>query len=342
MTNDSTLGVSELSALVVDALSGNGVSTEDATEVARVLVLADLFGIRTHGIQRVAEYIDRARLGGITSGASIEVERVAPGLARVDGGNGIGPLIGMRALREASAMAREVGIGAVFVRNSNHFGPIMPYCFVAAQDGFASIIGSNATTTIAAWGGSEAKLGNSPFAIGVPRPDGDPVILDVAMSVVARAKIRNAAKAGAAIPDTWATDSTGKPTTDPVAALDGFLLPMGGHKGYGLALMIDMLAGVLSGASYLTRIESWSKDPEKPQNLGHFFVLIDTRALADSTWLAERVGDFVDILHSSTPLDPGQPVRVPGEFEMAEYHRQMRSGVSVDSKDLDALRALVR
>jgi LDH2 family malate/lactate/ureidoglycolate dehydrogenase len=227
-------------------------------------------------------------------------------------------------------LAREFGVGVAFARNSNHFGPIAPYSLIAAEAGFASIIGSNSSTTIAPTGGREAKLGNSPVAFGIPNPGGRPIILDMAVSVVARAKIRDALKRGESIPDTWATDKEGRPTTDPKAALDGFLLPIGGYKGYGLALIVDLFAGLLSGAAYLTRVTSWLEEPEAPQNLGHFFILIDTRHLGPSTWLAERMTDFVGILHATPAADAAKPVLVPGELELDRLERHRRDGVAID------------
>jgi LDH2 family malate/lactate/ureidoglycolate dehydrogenase len=218
-----------------------------------------------------------------------------------------------------------------FARGSNHFGPISPYSLFAAEKGFASIIGSNATTTIAPWGGSDARLGNSPLGFGVPNPGGKPFLLDMAMSVVARAKIRNAFKRGESIPDTWATDTKGVPTTDPKSALDGFLLPIGGHKGYGLALMVDMFAGLLSNAAYLTHVKSWVDAPDEPQNLGHFFILIDTTKLGSPQWLTARMMDFADILHESPAADPTRPVIVPGEIELARMAHQKQNGIVLDS-----------
>ena len=238
------------------------------------------------------------------------------------------------------AMAREQGTGVAFARASNHFGPVSPYNYLAAQEGFASIAGSNATTTIAPTGGAEARLGNSPVGFGVPNPGGDPVILDMAMSVVARAKIRDALKEGRAIPDTWATDREGRPTTDPKAALDGFLQPIGGYKGYGLALIVDLFAGLLSGAAYLTHVESWSDHPEKPQDLGHFFIVIDTRALGAGDWLAERIADFARILRSTPRSDSAVPVRLPGEIELERMARQRAEGIAIDASVIDKLRAI--
>ena len=267
----------ELSRLASGALAGLGLAPADAQDVARILVMGDLFGHGTHGVGRLESYGERIERGAIEPRAAIRVESAAPAIAKVDGGGAIGPLVGMRALDAAMERAREFGIGVALVRNGNHFGAIAPYCYLAAERGFASIIGSNASVTIAPTGGRGERLGNNPLGLGVPRPGGRPIILDMAMSVVARGKIRAALKRGESIPATWATDREGRPTTDPQAALQGFLLPFGGYKGYGLALMVDLFAGLLSGAAYLTHVNSWLDQPGEQGNLGHFH-LIDLRA----------------------------------------------------------------
>lgn len=328
----------ELQALAAAALVGLGLAREDAADAARILVLGDLFGVHTHGVSRIESYGERLDLGGIKARPDIRMERVAPTIAKVDGDNGVGPLVGYRALEAAMAMARESGTGIAFARGSNHFGAVGPYNLIAAEAGFASIIGSNSTTTIAPTGGREARLGNSPLGFGIPNPGGRPIILDMAISVVARAKIRNALKRGESIPATWATDRDGAPTTDPKAALDGFLQPIGGYKGYGLALVVDLFAGLLSGAAYLTHVQSWSDAPGKAQDLGHFFFLIDTRKLGPSSFLAGRVDDFAQILHSTPATDPSRPVLLPGENEMNDLERQRREGIAIDAGVLEALR----
>jgi LDH2 family malate/lactate/ureidoglycolate dehydrogenase len=320
----------ELTELAIRAFRGLGLTHADAADVVRVLVLADLFGLSTHGLSRVESYGDRLMVQGIRAQPKITVESPAPALRLVDGDNGVGPLVGMHALRAAMDAAGQFGIGMAFARGSNHFGPISPYSLIAAQEGFASIIGSNATTTIAPWGGSDARLGNSPLGFGVPNPGGQPFLLDMAMSVVARAKIRNAFKRGQTIPDTWATDDMGRATTDPKAALNGFLQPIGGHKGYGLALMVDIFAGLLSNAAYLTHVKSWVDAPDEPQNLGHFFILINTKVLGSSTWLTERMLDFASILHDSPSAEPGRPVIVPGEIELNKMAQQQVAGITLD------------
>ena len=318
---------SELTQLGIKAFEGLGLSHADAHDVCRVLVMADLFGLSTHGLSRVESYGERLLINGINPRAVIKLERLAPAMFRVDGDNAVGPLVGLRAMEAAMTAATECGIGIAFARGSNHFGPISPYSLMAAEAGFASVIGSNATTTIAPWGGTDARLGNSPLGFGVPNPGGAPFLLDMAMSVVARAKIRTAFKRGQSIPDTWATDKNGLPTSDPAQALDGFLLPIGGHKGYGLALLVDLFAGLLSNAAYLTHVKSWVDAPDEPQNLGHFFIMINTRLLGSATWLTERMNDFAAILHDSPPAASDKPVLVPGEIELAKMKEQRENGI---------------
>lgn len=338
---ETTIPESELLHRATSALHRGGMRQQDAEKTARVLVLADMFGVRTHGISRVAQYLERVRVGGIDARAEVQVARMAPGLSMVDGRNGVGPLVGMHALEAAMQSARDVGIGAAFASGSNHFGPILPYAYLAAQQGFASIIASNATTTIAPWGGKDTRVGNNPMGIGMPNPGGDPILLDIALSVAARAKMRKLLQQGEPLPEGWAADADGKPTTDARKGLEGFLLPMGGHKGYGLAVMVDLLAGLLSGAAYLTHVQAWDKNPEAAQNLGHVFILIDTTKLHSADWMRERMADFGAILRDTPAADPAQPVMAPGDREMALYARSRRDGVTVATADLDALQATI-
>lgn len=342
MTTNKNINVliseSELRSLGRRAFQSLGVNDKDVEDLVDILVMADLFGLSTHGLSRIESYGDRLKIGGINPRPNIKVERLAPAMIGVDGDNGVGPVVGMRALEAAMQAASESGIAVAFAKGSNHFGPISPYSLIAAEKGFASIIGSNATTTIAPWGGSDARLGNSPLGFGVPNPNGNHFLLDMAMSVVARAKIRNALKRGEEIPNTWGTDAKGNPTTDPKSALDGFLLPIGGHKGYGLALMVDLFAGLLSNAGYLTHIKSWQDAPDEPQNLGHFFILIDTKRLGSSEWLSARMMDFANILIESPAADPTKPVIVPGMIELEKLARQRKGGIEMSVETLTLLK----
>ena len=326
---DSLILEADLLKFAASALTRLGMDAEDAGDAARILVYADMFGIHTHGVERILSYGERLKIGGIKARPSIETTPLTPSIVSIDGDNGLGPLVGMRALQAAMTAASSNGLALTLVKGSNHFGPICPYSYIAAQNGFATLIGSNATTTIAPWGGSEAKLGNNPFGFGMPTPGGDPIMLDMAMSVAARAKIRSAAEAGQAIPDSWATDRHGTPTTDPSQALNGFLQPVGGHKGYGLALAVDLIAGLLSGAAYLSHVKSWVDTPEAPQNLGHYFLVIDTARIGPEDWLEARMADFTDILHDTPPANPQAPVQVPGEREMRSFRRAQTHGICI-------------
>ena len=335
---DRMMSEADLLELAATALVGLGMRPGDAEDAAQILVYADMFGISTHGVERILSYGERLRIGGIKAQPAITATQLTPSMISVEGDNGLGPLVGMRALEAAMEAAATNGLTLALVKGSNHFGPICPYSYIAAKRGFATLIGSNATTTIAPWGGSEAKLGNNPFGFGLPNPGGDPIMLDMAMSVVARAKIRNAAKAEQPIPDSWATDLDGNPTTDPAEALNGFLQPVGGHKGYGLALAVDLIAGLLSGAAYLSHVKSWVDTPEEPQNLGHYFLLIDVGRLGSPDWLEARLRDFTTILHDTPPSDPNRPVLVPGEPEMQAFRRAGHHGIELSAELVSALR----
>jgi len=314
-----------------------GVPADDARLCADLLVMADLFGLTTHGLSRLESYGERLRIGGINPKPAIQIERAANAVIKVDGDNGLGPVVGMRTLQATMDAAREHGVAVGFARGSNHFGPISPYLYEAAQAGFVSLVCSNATTTIAPWGGSDARLGNNPLGFGAPGDDGNHFMLDMAISVAARAKIRSALRDGTSIPETWATDAKGNPTTDPAKALEGFLQPMGGYKGYGLALMVDLLAGVMSDAAYLTHVKSWVDAPDEPQNLGHFFLLIDAKVLGPNGWLLSRMKDFMMILHASESANPDRPVLVPGEIELGRMRDRLRDGIDVDAAVLGLL-----
>ncbi len=339
---DSTIPESTLLPLATQALLKGGLREPDAEAAARILVLGDLFGLRTHGISRIPQYLSRVPLGGINPKADITVTTPAPALALVDAANGIGPVAGMAGLDAALEGARHAGIGAALVRGSNHFGPIMPYAYIAAEQGFATIIASNATTTIAPWGGRGTRLGNNPIGLGVPDPAGNHVILDMALSVAARAKIRQHAARNEPIPPDWATDAEGRPTTDAAAALKGFLQPVGGHKGYGLAVLVDLFAGLLSGAAYLTHVKAWDKQPEIAQDLGHLFIALDCAKLGTPDWLRDRMADFSAIIHATPPADPARPVLLPGEREMALLRQQREHGIRVAAADLAKLHQLAQ
>lgn len=340
MTETVTFAADDLRRIAVAALTAAGARQRHAEWTADILVEGDLMGLGTHGVLRLLLYCERLRLGGIDGAAEIAAERRAPGLALVEGANGLGPAVAMTALETAVGMAAETGIAYVGCRNSNHLGALAPYGLKACLQGYALIAGTNASTTIAPWGGREARLGNNPLSIAAPCPEPPHFLLDMAMSVAARGKIRKARDEGERIPEGWAVDAEGKPTTDPVAALAGFLLPFGAHKGSGLSQAVDLLSGVLSGARFLTDITAWTDFPEKPSGTGHFFLLIDPKRLLGAEPYDAAIGRFRALVRDTPPADAAQPVQLPGEREQQRRAEALEKGVALPADLMAKIEAL--
>jgi len=337
-----TVEVGALEALCTDVLRAAGASAAHAQACVKILVDAELMGISTHGAVRVPDYARRLRSGGIDVKAEPKLERRAPSLARVDGANAVGPAVGLFALEAATGMARETGIAYVGCRASNHFGAIAPYARLACDAGFAMIAGTNASTTMPPAGGKALRLGNNPLCIAAPGAAGAHFILDMAMSVAARGKIRAALKAGRPIPEGWASDQDGRPTTDPAAALAGFLLPFGAHKGSGLSMAVDLLSGVLPGARFLTDVVTWVDNATEPQGTGHFFLLLDPARLTGREAYAAAMARFRELIKQTPAADPCAPVLLPGERELARRARALAHGVELPAALMEELRAARR
>jgi LDH2 family malate/lactate/ureidoglycolate dehydrogenase len=334
LTRDALLPIAEA------ALVKAGAQPAHAAYCADVLVEGDLMGLGTHGVLRLLSYCERLRLGGVNGAAEIRVEPKAPALALVEGDNGLGPAIAMTALEAGFKLVAETGLAHVGCRNSNHLGALAPYGLKACARGLVLICATNASTTIAPWGGKEARQGNNPLSIAAPAPQGPHFLLDMAMSVAARGKIRKALSEGSPIPEGWAVDAQGRPTTDPAAALDGFLLSFGAHKGSGLSQAVDLLAGVISGARFLTDISSWSDNPERPSGTGHFFLLIDPQRLLGAEAYHAAMDRFSRVIRSTPPADPAQPVQLPGEREQALRTRALAEGIQLPRDLMTRIQAL--
>lgn len=340
MSRTVTIPVDSVSRLSVDLFVSLGLSEADAAAAVWPLIDGELMGIATHGLIRVPGYAKRLRLGGIDAKGKIVVERRAPSLALVDGGNATGTAVAARALDAAFEMAAETGIAYVGCRHSNHCGAMIPYGLKAAEAGYVFMGGTNASTTMPPWGGAEARIGNNPLCVAAPITDGAHFLLDMAMSVAARGKIRAAKAAGGKIPADWAVDDQGRPTTDPAAALKGFLSPMGAHKGSGLSLAIDILCGALTGGQFLSGISSWMDNPQLPSKLGHFFILLDPGRLIGKQAFAEAMARFADIVLTTPPADPARPVILPGQVEQQRRRQAIADGMILPKPLIDEIKAL--
>lgn len=332
----------DLCLVVTDAFRATGMRSDMAEDAAQMLVTAEMMGIGTHGLARVEAYVARLRDGGANPDADPAITVPAPALRHVDGQNGLGAAVAIRATRAAMEAARDVGVGAAFCRSSTHLGALAPQLLHAAEAGFAAIFTTNTAPMIPPKGGHQPVIGNAPLGIAVPDAGGEHVILDMAMSVVARSKVRQAAAKGVAIPDSWATDERGQPTTDAATAMKGMMQAIGGGKGATLALTLDLLAGGLSGAAMLSEIPNANVDSRAVANVGHMFIAIDAEKLIAPQALAQRLDDARDLIRSSTASDdPLDAPRLPGARALASLRKARETGIVVDPAMLARLKALV-
>lgn len=329
MPDDNTVRVPPAWAeeLAVEILVSAGVARHHAATTAAQLVLADLRGVDTHGLMRLPNYIERMRDGSLQPDVEPRVETETAGSATIDGRHGLGQVVSHAAMSLAIAKARETGVGAVTAKNSSHFGAAAGYPLLATEHGCLGIATTNAWPLLPAVGGAARRVGNNPLAIAAPSRLGYPIVLDIAMSHVAAGKLRIAAAGDNVIPPDWAFDATGEPTTDAHAALfgGGFLRPMGDHKGFGLAMMMDILAGVLSGAGFGPSVTGL--DEPGYLHVGHFFLALDIAAFMDVEEFLDRMEAFTEHIHSSPTRQGVERVLVPGQLEAETTEQHRRTGV---------------
>ncbi|MBX5439899.1 MAG: Ldh family oxidoreductase [Solirubrobacteraceae bacterium] len=327
-----------LTAGLTRVFAAAGLSDRAAATVAEALVDADLRGIPSHGAMLTPMYVDRLRRGSVTTAERAEVVVDAGAVAVLDAGHAMGVLTGDQAMALAVAKAHELGAGAVVVRRAFHFGAAARFARAAALDGCIGIAAANTRPLMPAPGGAQPVVGNNPLAIGVPRAGGEPVVLDMALSEAALGKIRLAAQEGREIPPTWATDADGRPTTDPEAAVAGMLLPAAGHKGYGLALMIDVLTGVLSGGAFGAAVQGLYADTATPNDCAHCFLALDPArfGLAPDAFASRAEELFAQVTGGRRA--PGvERLLLPGQLEAERHREASASGVAVDRSVLEAL-----
>lgn len=317
-----------------------GVPAADAVTVADSLVEADLRGVASHGTTRIGIYVERLQAGAVNPRPKVSVVRETPTTVLLDGDNGLGAAVGVRAMDEAIRRATAYGTAWVSVRNSNHFGAAAFYVQRAVAARCVGLALTNAPATMALWGGRTPFLGTNPFAVGVPAGSERPIIVDMATSVAARGKIILAAKKGEAIPPGLAVDVEGRPTTNAQAALDGAVLPFAAHKGYGIALLIEMLSGILAGATVAPHVGNLYDNPSGVQNLGHGFGAIRVEALAPSDEFAGRMDALIrEVRESPRGLGVGR-IYLPGEIEFELADRNRREGVPLAPPTVKELREL--
>src|SRR5437870_7865426 len=314
-----------LTSVVADIFTACGIAVADAQIVAADLVAADLEGIASHGVMLVPMYVERIINGSVSRRSAGEVVSDRAGAIIIDAGNALGQLTSRQAVKLAVARAREIGLAAVAVRNGFHFGTAGRYARMMAQENCVGIVLSNTRPLMPAPGGAEAIAGNNPIAIALPSTGSFPVEADMALSATAMGKIRLAAAAGQRIPEDWAVDSQGRPTTDPATAIKGMLLPAAGPKGFGLAFVIDLLCGGLSDGGVGADVRPLYGDPAEPYRCAHFFLAIHAGHFLVGERLAERARDQAMRVRSSKRSAGVDRVYAPGELVWAT--RQASEGV---------------
>jgi LDH2 family malate/lactate/ureidoglycolate dehydrogenase len=317
-----------------------GLPEADAALVTDALVSADLRGVDSHGVTRVPIYVKRLRLGLIEPRPSIRLAGDHGAVAVLDGGNGMGQVVASRAIEEAIRRASQHGVGLVGVRNSNHFGMAAYFAMQTLEHDMVGVALSNAPATMAPLGGARPYLGTNPLAIAVPAGDEPPIVLDMAMSTVARGKIILAAQEGVPIPEGWAVDSDGEPTTDPGKALEGMVEPMGGAKGYGLATMVEVLAGVLVGAAFGPHIGALYDNLTSPQRLGHLLAAIDVQRFDAADRFKERMDRLIQEIRAVPRARHVERIYLPGEIEWLTEQRRRQEGIELHQQTIRALEAV--
>ena len=320
-----------------DVFTATGVDPRDARSVAEALVEADARGIGSHGLMLVPMYVDRLLAGSVSTASEAATVLDLAAVAVLDAGNALGVLTGDQAMALAMQKARQFGVGVVTVRHAFHFGGAFRFVQAAMDAGCIGIAAANTRPLMPAPGGATPVVGNNPLAVGVPGPD--PILVDMALSEAALGKIRLAASDGRSIPATWATDADGIPTTDPEAALAGLLLPTGGPKGYGLALVVDVLSGVLSGGAFGADVKGLYADVSLPNDCSHVFIALDPAVFGTGDDFAARTEDLARQVRASRLAPDVEAVLLPGQRERENAEIAREKGVAVSAAVLDALRS---
>lgn len=342
--DDRVVDADALAAFARELFARVGLPAEDAALVAESLVLADLRGMQSHGVLRIPIYVEKIRAGGFQPGTRGRIVRETPGTVLLDGEDGLGQVLTLAAMDSAMAKARETGIGAAGVLNSNHYGEAAYYVMHAARRDMIGIVATNGSPNMPAWGGTTKMTGPLPFTAAVPTLEERPFVLDAALGATNRGKLIYLAEKGEKIPLGWGVDSEARPTDDPGKVLDGgWILPIGGHKGFGITMFIEILSGVLTGALVGSEIRDlYNAGRDRPQGLGHFCIAIDPGAFMPVEDFKRRMDAMIRMVKASR-LAPGvDRMTIPGEPEFDTEAVRRRDGIPLARSVLERLNELAR
>jgi len=332
------VGFASLRDFIGASLRQLGLPDPDALTVASLMAEADLQGSDGHGVIRLPQYARRIRAGGIKLRPDIRVLEERPGMALIDGDNAMGHLVMARAAELAVDKARTAGVAWVGARMSNHAGPASLYARkVLAHDMIGMYFAVGNANHLPPWGGMDMLLSTNPIAVAVPANRQTPIVLDMATTVAAYGKVKAKAQRGETMPEGWMIDREGRPLTDPRLAEEGFLLPIGGYKGYGLALVFGLLAGTLNGAAMGKDVIDFNHDDASATNTGQAIVAIDVAAFGDLQGFKARVDVLVDDLRHSRRMPNVERIWLPGEQSHAKRVEYDRDGIPISAPLLRSL-----
>ncbi len=335
--------VEHLHSFVTDLAMKAGVTRPDADILSESLIDADLKGIRSHGLIRLPIYIKRIECGVIDVMKKVELVKEKDSIKVLNANHGLGQLAGVKGMEMAIQGAKKFGVAISGILNSNHFGALGYYTELAPKAEMIGLAITNSVPIMAPLGGKEKVIGNNPFAISVPRSHGFPITYDVATSTVAYGKVMVAQRAGKKIPLGWALDNEGNPTDDPddLILRNGSLTPFEKHKGYGLAFVLEILAGVLTGANFGRQIHSMF-DLEVVAGLGHFMMAIDIKHFMEIENFYERLDEFVNGIKLSKLASGAEEILIPGEVEHRNKRLNTEKGLAYDLSFVEELNALAQ
>ena len=321
---------SSLRDFIAAAFCRLGMPDADARTCAALMAEADLQGSDGHGVIRLPQYARRIRAGGLNLHPAIAVVQERPGMALLDGDNGMGHLVMTRAAELAIAKARVAGVAWVGSRMSNHAGPASLYARMPlAHDMIGLYFAVGNANHLPPWGGLDMLLSTNPIAVAVPAGKEAPVVLDMATTVAAYGKVKAKAQKGEMMPEGWMIDREGRPLTDPRRADEGFLLPIGGYKGYGLALIVGLLAGTLNGAAMGKEVVDFNHDEASTTNTGQAILAIDLAAFGDIQAFKDRVDGLIGDLRGSRRMPNVERIWLPGEQSNAKRVEYLRDGIPI-------------
>ncbi len=319
-----------LSKFIARCLVAAGIRTADAAKTADLMSQADLIGQDGHGVFRLPQYVKRIQSGGINTSPSINTLEERTATALIDGDNALGHLVMSHAAELAMQKAETTGVAWVGCRNSNHAGPASLYAMMPLQkDMIGLYVAVGSANHLPPWGGTDMLLSTNPIAVAIPSANHPPIVLDMATTVAAYGKVKTAAQRGEQMPEGWMIDRHGQPLTDPARAAEGFLLPIGGPKGYGLSLIFGILAGTLNGAAFGRDVIDFNADSETVTNTGQFVVALDIGAFADAELFKKEIDEVWRQMKSSALLPGHNEIRLPGERLAAVTQERRAHGIPV-------------